>query len=383
MKRTPVHGFHKEHGAKFVEFAGWEMPMTYAMPLPDGSTYGGVHMEHRQVRESGGFFDVSHMGRVSFKGRHARRLVERLVTRRVSDMEIGQCRYALVCNQDGGVKDDVLVYRTGDDEFLLVVNASNREKLLGHFEVVKEGMNDAVVKIDDRTEKTAMVAIQGPKVMEVISKFSKEIPTLKRYRFVEKNLFVMKLIVSRTGYTGEDGVEVIAPSGSVGMALKLLMKDLGTPEEAIVKPAGLGARDTLRMEAGMPLYGNELSENTSALAAGLGFAIHLDKGSDERSERFVGQDALEKERDQGGPPRLLVGLELDGPRTARRGDTVKAGAGTVGVVTSGCIAPALGKAIAMAYVDRAASEVGTDVGVDTGRGELVGKIVRLPFYKRA
>ncbi|MEO1130701.1 MAG: glycine cleavage system protein T, partial [Planctomycetota bacterium] len=246
MLRTPLHQFHVERGARMVEFAGWEMPLLYAWP--DGG--GGIIDEHRQVRSSGGFFDVSHMGRVRIKGRHARRLVERLNTRRVSDMQPGQCRYSLVCNEQGGVKDDVLVYRQDDDDFLLVVNAANRTKLLEHFEQVRTS-GELVCDIDDRTSKTAMVAIQGPRVMEMISRFSREIPTLKRYRFVEKNYLVMKLVVSRTGYTGEDGVEVILPANMVTMAMKMLLKDMAEGDDAIVRPAGLGARDTLRLEAGM------------------------------------------------------------------------------------------------------------------------------------
>ncbi|MEM1166619.1 MAG: glycine cleavage system aminomethyltransferase GcvT [Planctomycetota bacterium] len=382
MHRTPVHPFHLEHGAKMVDFAGWEMPLTYRIELEEGGAYGGVHAEHKQVRESGGFFDVSHMGRVSIKGRHARRLVEKLVSRRISDMEPKQCRYALVLNQDGGVKDDVLVYRLADDDFLLVVNAANREKLLGHFEVVKESIDGAVVKIEDRTFKTAMVAIQGPNVMEVVSKFSKEIPSLKRYRFTEKNLFVMKLIVSRTGYTGEDGVEVILPAGSVKMALNLLMKDLGKPGEATVKPAGLGARDTLRLEAGMALYGHELGEDIPALASGLGFAMTIDKDEDERGEPYVGMEAVKRLRDAGGPERTLVGLFVEGKRTARPHCPVVTTAGDeIGEVTSGCVSPTLERCIAMAYVHRDHAAEGTALRVRTEKGELEAAIAPMPFYK--
>ncbi|MEM9082491.1 MAG: glycine cleavage system aminomethyltransferase GcvT [Planctomycetota bacterium] len=380
MLKTPVHQFHVDNGGKMVDFAGWEMPLTYKLDLPGGKTYGGVHAEHHQVRNSGGFFDVSHMGRVSIKGRHSRRLVEKLVSRRVSDMQNGQCRYALVLNERGGIKDDVLVYRLDSDDWLIVVNAANREKLLSHFDVVKDSIEGAVVKIEDRTEKTAMVAIQGPKVMDVISNFSKEIPTLKRYRFVEKNLFVMKLLVSRTGYTGEDGVEVILPKGSVKMALQLLLKDLGNPEEAVVKPAGLAARDTLRLEAGMPLYGHELTEDTPALSTGLDFAITVDKDQDENGVEYVGCAALKKMRDE-GTPRVLVGLAIDGKRTARQEYGVSVGGSNVGEITSACMSPTLEKPIAMAFVDRAHSEIGTKVAVDTGKGELAAEVVKMPFYK--
>jgi len=371
VHKTPLHQFHLEYHAKMVEFAGWEMPMMYT----------GIHDEHVQVRTSGGVFDVSHMGRVKFQGRHARRLLERLCTRRITDMEPGQCRYSLVCNERGGVRDDVLVYRFDDDDFLVVVNASNREKLLGHFEQVRAA-EDLKVKIDDQTVSTAMIAVQGPRVMELVSQFSKEIPTLKRYRFAVKNLLVMKIVVSRTGYTGEDGIEAILPAGAVGMALKLILKDVDmTAAQAVIKPAGLGARDTLRLEAGMPLYGHELGEEINALSCGVDFAIAMDKHTAERGERFIGQDALESTAAAGGPPRKLVGIAIEGKRTARQGNTVVAGAREIGQVTSGCLSPTLGHAIAMAMVDRESAEAGSTVEVDTGRGRLGGRLVPLPFYK--
>lgn len=359
-----------------VDFAGWEMPMWYAR---EG---GGIHEEHRQVRTSGGLFDVSHMGRVKVAGRHSRRFLERLCTRRISDMQAGQCRYSLVCNEAGGVRDDVIVYRMDEDDFLVVVNASNREKLLGHFEQVRRA-GELTVTIDDQTLKTAMVALQGPKVMGLVSKFSNEVPALKRYRFAVKNLLVMKLIVSRTGYTGEDGVEVILPASAVSMALKLLLKDSGMEgPDAVIRPAGLGCRDTLRMEAGMPLYGHELGEETNALSCGIDFAIALDKDQDERGEAFIGMTPLKKTRDQGGPARRLTGIVIEGKRTARQGNPVKAGGKEVGVVTSACLSPTLGYPIAMALLDRAVADgEGGAVQVDTGRAVLEGRTMKLPFYK--
>jgi len=360
-----------------VDFAGWEMPMLYT---GEGSA-GGIQEEHRQVRTSGGLFDVSHMGRVKVTGRHSRRFLERLCTRRISDMQPGQCRYSLVCNEQGGVRDDVIVYRLDDDDFLVVVNASNREKLLGHFNQVKAAA-DLTVKIDDQTESTAMVALQGPKVMEMVSKFSKEIPALKRYRFAVKNLLIMKLIVSRTGYTGEDGVEVILPSGMIKMAMGLLLKDVDLKSAgALIKPAGLGARDTLRMEASMPLYGHELGEETNALACGVDFAISIDKDKEERGEPYVGMEALKRTRDAGGPPRTLAGFVIDGKRTARQGNPIKLGDKEVGVVTSGCLSPTLGYPIAMGMLDRAHTAEGTKVQIDTGRATLDATVVKMPFYK--
>jgi len=373
LQRTPLYQYHVDYGGKMVDFVGWEMPIMYT----------GILEEHRQVRTSGGMFDVSHMGRVKVTGRHARRFLERLCTRRISDMEAGQCRYSLVCNDKGGVRDDVIVYRMDEDEFLIVVNASNREKLLGHFETVRAA-GDLAVKIDDQTLATAMVALQGPKVMELVSRFSKEIPTLKRYRFTVKNLMVTKVTVSRTGYTGEDGVEAILPAGMVGLAIKLMLKDIDPKApDAIVKPAGLGARDTLRMEAGMPLYGHELGEEYNALSCGVDFAIALDKDRDERGERFVGMDALQKSAEAGGPKRKLVGLKLEGKRSPRQNMDIKSGDKPVGIVTSGCLSPTLGYPIAMGFVEREFTPVGTRLAVDTGKGLLEGQVVPLPFYKPA
>ncbi len=372
MLRTPLHPFHLEHKGHMVEFAGWDMPLYYS----------GILDEHKQVRTSGGLFDVSHMGRVKVTGRHARRFLERVCTRRISDMQAGQCRYSLVCNAGGGVRDDVIVYRLDDDDFLVVVNASNREKLLEHFEQVRSA-GDLAAKIDDQTDATAMIAFQGPKMMELIGKFSTEIAALRRYRFAVKNLLVMKLIVSRTGYTGEDGVEVILPAKSVDMALKLLLKgiDLASPT-AILRPAGLGCRDTLRIEASMPLYGHELGEGINALSCGIDFAISLDKDQDAKGEPFVGIEALKKTHAEGGPKHKLIGLEVEGKRAARQGMAVRGQGGELGTVTSGCVSPTLGRSIAMAFVAKGHTEVGTAVQIDTGKGAILeAKIVPMPFYK--
>lgn len=371
MRKSPLHQFHLDYGGKMVEFAGWELPMSYT----------GIHDEHLQVRQSGGVFDVSHMGRVRFKGRHARRLLERLCSRSISDMQMGQCRYSLICNERGGVRDDVLIYRFDEDDFIVVVNAANREKLVGHFEEVRAA-EEFKVKIDDQTESTAMIAVQGPKVMDMVAQFSKEIPALKRYRFTVKNLLVMKIVVSRTGYTGENGVEAFLPASAVNMAMKLILKDIDMTEaEALIKPAGLGARDTLRMEAGMPLYGNELGEDICALSCGVDFAIKMDKHEMDRGSRFIGQDALEKVIADGGPKEKIIGITVEGKRTAREGNTVYVGETKIGKVTSGCMSPTLGHPIAMALVEAAHTEVGSSITIDTGRTRLEGTIIKLPFYK--
>ena len=365
MYRTAFYAFHEQHAARFVDFAGWQMPIVYQ----------SIHEEHHHVRKSGGVFDVSHMGRIRVSGRGARRLLEHVLTRRISDMKQGTCRYALVCNEQGGTLDDVIVYRFEDD-WLLVVNASNREKILKHLHVYT---GELVVKIQDETMATAMVAVQGPKVMEAIGRFSSQVPQLQRYSFCVKNLLVMKMTISRTGYTGEDGVEVIMGANMAGMAIKLLLQDSGG--ETTLAPVGLGARDTLRLEAGMPLYGHELTEGIDPLSAGLDFAVSLDKDQEPRGEPFVGQQALKDIAVQ-GPRRRLIGLRLEGKRTARQGMEVLATGKTIGVVTSGCLSPTLGVPIAMAYVEVDNCGQGNAMQVNMN-GKLVGgELTALPFYKR-
>jgi aminomethyltransferase len=272
----------------------------------------------------------------------------------------------------------VLVYRFDDNEYLMVCNAANRAKLLQHFAAVK---GDMTFRLEDQTESTAMAAIQGPKVMDVIAKLSREVPALKRYRFVEKNLLVLKMIVSRTGYTGEDGVEIILGSAMANLAINMLLKDIGGAEP-VVKPIGLGARDTLRLEAGMPLYGHEITEEIDPLAAGLDFAVKLDKGDDdERAGRFIGQDALRLIKSQ-GPARKLVGLLCEGRRSPRQGMPVRDGTSEVGIVTSGCLSPTLDRPIAMAYVDAAKTALGTRLAIDA-RGSLIdAQVCALPVVKK-
>lgn len=368
MLKTPFHSFHKQHDAKLVDFAGWEMPILYS----------SIHEEHHQVRNIGGLFDVSHMGRINITGRNARKFIERIVTRRITDMEENTCRYSLICNAQGGVMDDILVYRFAE-HWMLVVNASNREKIMAH---LKANIGDLSVKIDDQTTSTAMVALQGPKIMEHIGKFSKEVPTLKRYTFCQKNLLILKMTISRTGYTGEDGVEVILPASMASMALKLLVKDKpdenGNPSPTL--PCGLGARDTLRMEAGMPLYGHELSEDIDPISAGLKFAVCMNKDELEQGEKFIGQDAL-KAIEANGPKQKIVGLKITGKRTARQGMNVNSEGNDIGVITSGCVSPTLGYPIAMALVNADKAEVGTTLQINIGSTTAEAQVVKLPFYK--
>lgn len=368
LLRTPFHQFHIEHGGKLVDFAGWEMPLHY----------GSILDEHQQVRTSGGLFDVSHMGRVRFTGRDARQFLDHVCTRQIYDMQPGQVRYSIVCNEQGGCRDDVLIYRMDESEFLMVCNAANRPKLLEHFEQVKAATG-MVFKMADETLDTAMIALQGPKVMEVLSRFSSEVPSLKRYRFTSKNLIFAKLLISRTGYTGEDGVEVIMPARFARKGIDLMLSNLG--ESPLIKPAGLGARDSLRLETGLALYGHEISETIDPISAGLQFAVKLNKGDDNPEiGRFIGQDALQRIAAE-GPRRKLVGLKLDGKRSARQDMKVKRGDTEVGAVTSGCLSPTLGYPIAMAYVDADCTEPGTMLHVDFGRMAADAQVTPLPFYK--
>ena len=368
LRTTPFHDFHTSHGAKLVDYTGWEMPLHF----------GSIIDEHVQTRSSGGMFDVSHMGRIRFKGRDACRMMDRACSRRIHGMAPGQVRYGLICNERGGCRDDVLIYCIDQSEYLMVCNAANREKLLTHFEQIR---GDLVYKMKDETESTAMVAIQGPRVMDLINQFSSEIPTLKRYRFVSKSILIAKVLVSRTGYTGEDGVEAILPKAIAGKMVGMMLgnvDDADTP----VKPCGLGARDSLRLEAGMCLYGHEITEDIDPLTACLDFAVKLDKGEgDCPAERFIGQDALQAIAHAGGPPRMLTGLLLEGRRAARQGHRVLHQGVEVGTVTSGCLSPTLDQSIAMAITDRETREPGTRVEVDLGRTAVTATVCALPFYK--
>ncbi len=374
LTHTPFHQFHVDRGAKLIDFTGWDMPLHY----------GSIIEEHNQVRRSGGFFDVSHMGRFRITGRDARAFLDLVCTRQIWGMSDGQVRYSMICNEQGGTKDDVLIYRYSETSYSMVCNASNRLKLLEHFDAVR---GDMVFKLTDETESTAMIALQGPKVMEMLSSFSSEIPTLKRYRFIEKNLILARVMIARTGYTGEDGVEVILPAKIAAKAVQLMqrMVDIDS-SDSMIKPAGLGARDSLRLEAGMTLYGHEITEEIDPVSAGLNFAIKLNKGEDpEKSPaevgRFIGQDALQKIAFE-GPKRRLMGLILEGRRSARQGMKVFTtdGGSEIGLVTSGCSSPTLHKCIAMAYLDAAHCTPGNSVEIDLGRTRVSANVTMLPFY---
>ena len=325
--------------------------------------YEGITAEHEAVRNHAGLFDVSHMGEVIFRGPQAEEAVQRLVTRDVSRLDVGQAGYAAVCYENGGTVDDVLVYRTPDD-FLVVVNAANREGDLAHF---LEHTGNLDVEIVDESDDWALLALQGPGSEGILQNFTDtDLLSLRYYRYETGEVDGSYAVISRTGYTGEDGFELYVRPGDAPAIWRRLV-------EAGATPAGLGARDTLRLEAGMCLYGNELDPETTPLEAGIGFAVHLDK-----EQRFVGREALEKEKNE-GLRKKLVGFEVEGRGIARHDYPVKADGETVGRVTSGTRSPTLGKAIGLALVspgveDRFEVEV---------RGKAVAaRAVPLPFYKR-
>jgi aminomethyltransferase len=362
LKRTPLYEFHVACGAKMVDFAGWEMPILYR----------GIGEEHLQTRSSGSLFDVSHMGRIYVSGGDAVGFLDRVLTRNVSQQRVGQSRYSLVCNSAGGVLDDVIVSKNAE-HWLIVCNASNREKIVKHLNDVRES-RPFDVKILDQTESTAMVAVQGPAVVGLISEaLDIDVKAMKRYSFENGEYMMSRFTLFRSGYTGEDGVELIVSAGVAQMMVQSFAGEISKTEGPI-KPAGLGARDTLRLEAAMPLYGHELGEGIDPISAGLGWAVDLSKD-------FIGAEPL-RVIGARGPAKKLVGIEVEGPRIARQGAGVKVGEVLVGTVTSGTFSPTLKRSIAMGFVDAAHAAEGTSVSIDLRGATAEAKIVPLPFYKR-
>ncbi|MDF2703706.1 MAG: aminomethyltransferase [Rubrobacteraceae bacterium] len=353
LRRTPLYGEHKALGARLVDFAGWEMPVQYE----------GIKAEHNAVRNHAGLFDVSHMGEAVFRGPDAEEAVQRLVTRDVSRLEDGQAGYSAVCYESGGTVDDVIVYRRPDD-FLVVVNASNREKDLEHF---RSNTQDLDVEVADESDDWALLALQGPEAAGLLQNLTgANLPDLRPFRFVEGEVAGATTLVSRTGYTGEDGFELyLSPDDAPRVWRELL--------EAGATPAGLGARDTLRLEAGMCLYGNELDPETTPLEAGIGFAVHLDK-----EREFIGQEALRREKEE-GLRKKLVGFEVEGRGIARHDYPVRVEGETVGHVTSGTLSPTLGQAIGLALVSPGVED---RFEVVIRERPVEAHTVQLPFYKR-
>jgi len=346
--RTCLYDAHVKLGARMVDFHGWEMPIQYA----------GIIDEHTAVRTRVGLFDLSHMGRVRIQGADRRAFLQRILTIDVDKVPPGKCRYTFFLTERGTVIDDLILYGGGPDD-LLVVNASNREADLAWMRKHLSGD----VRIVDETFTTALIAVQGPRSVETLKRVLNIDPSgMGYYTFTTLGEF----FVSRTGYTGEDGFEIFVPTSR---AVEVWNRFI----EAQLAPVGLGARDTLRTEAAMPLYGNDLTDQTTPLEAGLDFAVELAKPS------FIGQDALQA---AGAPTRRLTGLVLESKRIARQGFDVLSGGKKVGTVTSGTWSPVLQKSIAMAYVPAALRKEGTAVEIDVrGRPEKAS-VVKLPFYRR-
>jgi aminomethyltransferase len=362
MKRTPLYEEHLRLGGKMVEFAGWEMPVQYS----------GVVPEHVNVRERVGLFDVSHMGEIWVTGPEAEKALEYLTCNRVSVLYDGKAQYSALLNDTGGVIDDIIVYRFSPERFLLCVNASNADK---DFEWLCS-RNPTSAVISNVSSEYGQIAVQGPRAIELLAPLVREVDLmgLKSFHCVETELLNTKVIIARTGYTGEDGVEIFVKTERTVDLWRLLLEH-GEPYGVV--PCGLGARDSLRLEAALPLHGHELSSEFSALESGLGWIIKFDKGD------FIGRAALLAEKER-GLARKLVGFVLTDAGIARQGDTLMSADGStqIGVVTSGTKTPTVQKALGMALVTTAHSAVDTKVScVVRGRG-IAAVVVPLPFYKR-
>ena len=362
LHHTPLEARHRDLGARLIDFAGWLMPVQYA----------GILEEHRAVRERAGLFDLSHMGELFVEGPEAgAALAYALVTDPPSLAE-GRAHYSMIVGPDGGIIDDLIVYRLAAERFLVVANASNAH-------VVSDALTERLTRfkavLDDRSLITALVAIQGPRSVEIVRPLTDvDLDMLRYYAIAEGSVAGIPALVARTGYTGEDGFEVFVETGR---AEELWDALFAAGAEHGLAPIGLGARDTLRLEAGMPLYGNELDRTTNPFEANLGRVVKLAKAGD-----FVGRAALEKVA-AAGVARRLVGLVMRGRGIARHGYPIFVGPRTTGVVTSGTHSPSLGEAVAMGYVATADAEPGTMVDVEIRGQRVPAEVVALPFYRRA
>jgi len=373
LLETPLHGWHVANGGRMVPFGGWSMPVQYL----------GIVAEHLATRTACGLFDISHMGRLRFQGPDAGKFLNRLVTKDVSKLTPGRIRYALVTNETGGILDDVLVYHlrdgAGEPYYLLVVNASNRLKIKSWIETQLLARPLENLQWADLTTTWAMIAVQGPLALELLKPLVEaDLPRMKYYSGTETRILGHGGIVSRTGYTGEDGCELIV-GAHVAQAVWEAVLSAGQARGAMA--AGLGARDTLRLEAAMPLYGHELSEQINPYQAGLGFAVDLDK-----DESFPGRSALAQLKADATLP-VRVGLELEGRRIAREHAAIAVDAASfatpLGELTSGTLGPTVEKVIAMGYVPAAYAAVGTSLAVDVRGKPAAARVVPLPFYQRA
>jgi aminomethyltransferase len=358
---TPLNDRHVALGARMIDFAGWLMPVQYA----------GILDEHRAVRERAGLFDLSHMGELFLEGPEAGAALAYALVTNPPALADGRAHYSMIVAPDGGILDDLIVYRLAADRFLVVANASNAQTVS---DALAERITGFKAVLDDRSLATALVAIQGPRSVDIVRALTDvDLDALRYYAIAEGTVAGIKALVARTGYTGEDGFEVFVDTDR---AVELWDALMAAGSGAGLAPIGLGARDTLRLEAGMPLYGNELDRTTNPYEANLGRVVKLDKPGD-----FIGRAALEKvARD--GVARRLIGLVMRGRGIARHGYPVLADARPTGIVTSGTHSPSLGEAIAMAYVATADADPGTMVDVEIRGQRVPAEVVALPFYQR-
>ncbi|MFI5267743.1 MAG: glycine cleavage system aminomethyltransferase GcvT [Chloroflexota bacterium] len=357
LLQTVLNDLHRRTGARMVDFAGWDMPVQYA---------SGIVAEHNAVRGACGLFDLSHMGRVYLRGQDAFALAQRCMTRDLSRLRPGEAAYGLLCNMEGGILDDVIAYLLGETEVLFVFNASNRQKDVDWFQVQRDEAN-LLAAIDDRTFETALIGVQGPKAQELLQPLcSADLDAMAGYSFVLTSACGSSALVARTGYTGEDGFEVYVEASDAEAVWEALAA-------AGAVACGLGARDTLRTEAGMPLYGHEMDETTNPYEAGLGWTVSLGK------DGFAGREALARLKEQ-GRSRKLVGLVVDaGGGVPRPGFRLMDGGRQVGQLTSGTFSPTLRGNIAMGYVSRELGEPGTRLGLDIRGREVGASVTKLPF----
>jgi aminomethyltransferase len=362
LRRTPLFPLYKQYGAQVVDFAGYEMPVQYA----------GIIEEHTSVREKAGLFDVSHMGEIEVTGQGAGSFIQQLITNDLVRIGSGQAQYSPLANEEGGTVDDVLVYCLNHQHFWIVVNAANREKDLAWF--LAHQPAHAEVNIRDRSDEIAQLALQGPLAETIMDQLMPaNMPRISYYSFLENvSVAGVPCLVSRTGYTGEDGFEIYMDADQAIRVYEALM-DKGAPLG--LQPIGLGARDTLRLEAKLPLYGHELQDDISPLEAGLGYFVKLAKPN------FVGRDALLAQK-EAGLTRKIVGFELIDRGIARAGFQVWRADQSIGFVTSGTFSPTFNKSIGLAMVDLAYAKVGAEFEIEIRGKKVRAQVVNTPFYKR-
>lgn len=367
LERTPLHGRHVELGGKMVPFGGWDMPLHYAP---------GILKEHEAVRRAAGLFDVSHMGRFFVTGAGALAFSNYLIANDLTKIDPGRLLYTAVCNEAGGILDDVTVYRR-DPEVLFVVNASNRARIWDWASQKASAWRGDRVSLQDRSEELGQLALQGPLAQTMIlPSVAADLDSLGYYHFLESTLFGVEALISRNGYTGEDGFEIYLPATSVG---EIWDRILGAGRDAGLLPTGLGCRDTLRLEMAYCLYGNELTPEVSPLEAGLGWTVKL-----ARKDRFIGQASLQAQK-EAGVPRQLIGFEVEGKRLARPGQTIHTpgGSDTIGHVTSGGFSPSLQIGIGLGLVRAGVAPLDARIEIDVRGSRVPAIVVKRPFYKNA